>query len=95
MLTIDYACWSCFRNVRDFSTPEGRIQTIPAQYKKMKAILRHIVRAFEPGVRHSERETNEVLERFNDDTARLRRELVVNGLMAREDGGGAYWRVEA
>jgi predicted transcriptional regulator len=80
--------------VRDFSTPDGRIKAIPAQFKKMKAILRHVVRAFEPEVRYSEREVNEILRRFHDDTARLRRELVDNGLMAREGGGGAYWRAD-
>jgi predicted transcriptional regulator len=80
--------------VRDFSTPDGRIKSIPAQYKKTKAILRHIVRAFEPKVRYSEPEVNEILGRFHEDTARLRRELVGNGLMAREGGGGEYWRVD-
>jgi hypothetical protein len=34
---------------------------------------------------------NEILGRFNQDTARLRRALVDHGLMAREGGGGAYW----
>ena len=80
--------------VRDFSTPEGRLKAIPAQFKKMQAILRHVVRDFEPDVRYTEREVNEILERFNIDYARLRRELVESGLMAREGGGGAYWRIE-
>jgi predicted transcriptional regulator len=80
--------------VRDFSTPDGRLKAIPAQYKKVKAILRHVVRSFEPAVRYSEREVNEILARFHEDTARLRRELVEAGLMAREGGGGAYWRTD-
>ena len=47
---------------------------------------------FEPGVRYCERELNEILRRFNEDTARLRRALVEHGLMGRDGGGGAYWQ---
>ena len=40
----------------DFSLPDGRLKTIPAQRKKLEAVLRHIVQAFEPGVRYSEKQ---------------------------------------
>jgi hypothetical protein len=60
--------------------------------KKQLVLLRHVLKAVEPGVRYAERELNEILRRFNDDTARLRRALVDHGLMEREGGGGAYWR---
>ena len=70
---------------------EGRIQAFPAQRKKELAILRHVVRAFEPGRRYSEKEANAVLRRFNADTARLRRHLVDFGFMDRQGGGGDYW----
>jgi predicted transcriptional regulator len=80
--------------VKDFSTPDGRLKTIPAQRKKLEAILRHVVRTFEPDVRYSEKQVNEILARFHADTASLRRELVGYGLMQREGGGGEYWRVD-
>ncbi len=80
--------------VRDFSMPDGRLKTIPAQRKKLEAILGHILQAFEPGVRYSEKQVNEILARFHADTASLRRELVAAHLMQREGGGGDYWRVE-
>ena len=76
--------------IADFSFPDGRLKTIPSQRKKLEAILRYTVRAFEPDVRYSEEEVNEILGRFHEDTATLRRELVGYGLMARE--GGNYWR---
>jgi hypothetical protein len=44
-------------------------------------------------VRYSEKQVNEMLNRFHEDTATLRRELVGYGLMGREGGGGEYWRV--
>jgi hypothetical protein len=32
---------------------------------------------------------------FSDDSARLRRWLVEFGFMAREGGGGKYWRIDS
>jgi hypothetical protein len=66
---------------------------IPSQRKKLEAILRYIVKAFEVGKRYSEKQVNDILARYHEDTATLRRELVGYGLMKREGGGGAYWRI--
>ncbi len=55
-------------------------------------LLRHVMKAVEPGVRYAERKLNEILCRFNDDTAPLRRALVDHGLMDREGGRGVNWR---
>ncbi len=79
--------------IRNYTGPDGRLKQLPSQFKKMQAVLRYVVQVFEPGVRYSEKEVNERLARFHDDTATLRRELVEQGLMAREGGGGQYWRV--
>jgi DNA-binding transcriptional ArsR family regulator len=80
--------------VSHYLQPDGRLKTIPSQRKKLIAVLHHIVQSFEPGKRYSERHVNEILTRFHSDTATLRRELVGFGLMAREGGGGDYWRLE-
>jgi DNA-binding HxlR family transcriptional regulator len=80
--------------VADFTRPDGSLKTIPAQRKKLDAVLRHVVKAFEPGTRYSEKQVNEILSRFHSDTATLRRELVGSKRMQREGGGGQYWRVE-
>lgn len=80
--------------VNDYLLPDGHIKTIPAQQKKLLIVLRFIVQAFEPGKRYSEKSVNEILSRFHADTASLRRELVGYKLMAREGGGGAYWRID-
>ncbi|MFZ5921436.1 MAG: metalloregulator ArsR/SmtB family transcription factor [Chloroflexota bacterium] len=81
------------RVVEDYSRPDGSLKTIPAQRKKLEAVLRYVVKAFEPGTRYSEKQVNEVLSRFHEDTASLRRELVGSKLMSREGGGGDYWRI--
>jgi predicted transcriptional regulator len=80
--------------VSHYLLPNGQLKTIPAQQKKLYAVLRHIVRDFEPGRRYSEKDVNEKLARYHADTASLRRELISARLMDRESSGGAYWRVE-
>ena len=80
--------------VNDYLLPDGRLKTIPSQRKKLLAILGYLVQAFKPGVRYSEKEVNETLARYHEDTASLRRELVGSKLMAREGGGGDYWRID-
>jgi len=79
--------------IKDYSRRDGSLKTIPAQRKKLEAILRYIVKAFDIGKRYSEKQVNEILARYHADTATLRRELVGFGLMQREGGGGEYWRV--
>ena len=78
-----------------FLDTDGHIINFPAQQKKEEAILRYVVKVFEPGKRYSEKEVNEMLSEFNEDTARLRRNLVEFKFMKREGGGGAYWRTES
>ena len=78
--------------LKAYLTPQGAIRAFPAQWKKEEVLLRHVVKAFEPGKRYSEKEVNNILLQFNEDTARLRRNLVESGLMQREGGGGDYWR---
>lgn len=79
--------------VKDYVRKDGSLKTIPAQKKKLDAILRYVVKAFELEKRYSEKRVNEILAQYHEDTASLRRELVGAGLMKREGGGGEYWRV--
>lgn len=65
---------------------------IPAKRSKRDVILRWLIQRFTPGERISEREVNERIARSHEDTAWLRRELVVAGLLNREQG--IYWRPE-
>lgn len=78
--------------VKDYVRKDGSLKMIPAQRKKLEAILRHVVKSFELNKRYSEKKVNEILSQYHEDTASLRRELVGYGLMKREGGGGDYWR---
>ncbi|MGA7741117.1 MAG: metalloregulator ArsR/SmtB family transcription factor [Polyangia bacterium] len=77
-----------------FTTSDGRIKAFPMQERKFRVLLRHVLPAFNHGVRYTEKRVNEILSKYNDDTARLRRWLVDFGYMAREGGGGKYWRID-
>lgn len=80
--------------LRNYTNADGRIKFIPTQQKKLLAILKYVVRDFEPDRKYTEKEVNEILERYNEDYAQLRRELVEFGFMAREGGGKSYWLVD-
>jgi biotin operon repressor len=79
--------------IGDYTRPDGSLKEIPAQRKKLEAVLRYVVKAFKPGKRYTEKQVNKTLSRFHEDTASLRRELVGAKLMEREGGGGEYWRI--
>jgi biotin operon repressor len=75
----------------DFLRPDGSLREIPAQQKKLRAVLRHIVNDFAPGREYGEKQVNAMLARYHPDTASLRRELIGHKLMRR--ARGKYWRV--
>lgn len=68
----------------------GRLTQIPTQHAKRMVVLDHICRVFEIGVRYPEKEVNALLRAFHDDYAALRRYLVDEGFLARENN--VYWR---
>ena len=78
------------RVLSNFLTDDGRLRTIPAKHSKLLVVLDHLAQQFEPGQRYAEPEVNEILQRFHPDFAALRRYLVENDFMTREDG--VYWR---
>jgi hypothetical protein len=73
-----------------FLDAEGRLHTIPTKRAKRLLVLDHLAQQFEPGVEYSESEVVEVLTRFHPDHAALRRYLVDDLFLSREDG--RYWR---
>jgi hypothetical protein len=78
----------------------GRLLAMPAARGKRLVVLDHLAGLFEPGRRYPEPVVNELLGRYHPDYAMLRRYLVDDGFLAREDvpapTGSAsvkvYWR---
>ncbi len=78
------------RVARNFFAEDGRLHTIPRKHSKLLVVLDRLAQEFVPGQTYLESEVNEVLQRFHPDHAALRRYLVENDFMTREDG--TYWR---
>lgn len=74
-----------------FVQEDGTFRLLPRQERKLRVLLRRTLTAFVPNERYPERDVNERLARFHEDTAYLRRRLVDFGLMQREGGGRDYW----
>lgn len=70
----------------------GRLERIPAQRKKRRIILEQIVQALDPERSYSEKELNEILKTWNEDYCFLRREMISENLLTRQQG--IYQRVE-
>jgi len=78
--------------LRDFTAPDGRLKSLPAQRKKLEAVLRYAVQRFEFDARYNERQVNEILSELHEDTAAMRRGMIEMRLMERDHG--IYWRVK-
>ena len=70
----------------------GRLKSIPAQRKKERIVLEVIAEAFEYDRIYTEREVNIIIADFHDDFCTIRRNMVGEGLLARDTNG--YWRVK-
>jgi hypothetical protein len=73
-----------------FLTPDGRLHTIPRKHAKLLVVLDHLAQSFEPGKVYPEQQVDALLQGFHPDHAALRRYLVDEGFLTREDG--YYWR---
>lgn len=67
----------------------GKLKAIPAQRKKERIVLEEIAKAFEPDRIYTEREVNIIIADFHDDFCTIRRDMISEKLMARENG--EYW----
>ena len=73
-----------------FFDDDGRLHTIPSKRAKLLLVLDELAQRFELGQVYSEAEVNAALAAVHPDVAALRRYLVDDGFMTREDG--RYWR---
>ena len=73
-----------------FLDAEGRLHTIPTKRAKQLVVLDHLAQQFELGRVYPESEVVEILTRFHPDHAALRRYLVDDLFLSREDSH--YWR---
>ncbi|PIQ23874.1 ArsR family transcriptional regulator [bacterium (Candidatus Blackallbacteria) CG17_big_fil_post_rev_8_21_14_2_50_48_46] len=70
---------------------EGKLTKIPSTRKKREVILRWLVEQLAWEKRYPEKEINAFLLQYHWDSATLRREFIMTGLMQRDQG--LYWRI--
>jgi len=81
------------RKVRkDFLRPDGTIKQLPAQEKKYISILKYLIDQFEVGKKYPEKEVNEIIGKYHEDFASIRRGFIEFKMMVRENS--VYWRIE-
>lgn len=78
-----------------FLDSAGKVTQLPTKQKTKMAVLEYLAEKFELGTEYSERQVNEICSQWHtfDDYFLLRRELVDNGFLNREQDGSRYWRV--
>lgn len=78
------------KTLRSYIARDGSLKAIPTQNKKLMVILNHLVKDFKTEVQYPEAQVNQILRRYHEDTAALRRYMVDNGLLKRDKG--IYWK---
>jgi hypothetical protein len=76
--------------IEQFFAADGSLVSIPVKAPKRIAVLNRIAQGFADGTRYSEKEVNEVISRFHDDTAAIRRYMIEYGILER-DNKSFYW----
>ncbi|MDZ4767673.1 MAG: metalloregulator ArsR/SmtB family transcription factor [Chloroflexota bacterium] len=69
----------------------GRLRQYPSKEVKLLIVLDWIASHFQLGTIYTEPEVNATIQRFHDDFATLRRDLIDYGYLRRERGGQTYW----
>ena len=82
--------------INQFLDDMGKITRLPQKQKVRYAVLEYLAEKFEPDFIYSERQVNELCDRWHTfgDYFLLRRELVDYGLLGRERDGSRYWRIK-
>ena len=78
------------RTLERFLAPDGTLRSIPSKHAKLLVVLDHLAQHFEPGRVYTEGEVNDTINVVHPDHAALRRYLVDDLFLSREDGH--YWR---
>ena len=81
---------SMSEQIDQFFRADGTLVSIPVKMNKKIAVLRHIAAEFSPDTKYSEKQLNEIIEKFHPDTAALRRHMIEYGILER-NSESVYW----
>lgn len=71
---------------------DDKLTKIPASRKKREVVLNWLVQKYERHKKYPEKELNQIISQYHNDTATLRREMIAFKLMERNNQ--VYWRTE-
>jgi len=72
--------------VKNFINSDGTLKQIPSQRKKKNVILAYLIRDLHQGKTYKERDLNEYIKNYHEDYATIRRELIMQHFMYRQNG---------
>ena len=78
--------------VDQFFSEDGSLISIPARSSKKIEVMKRIAEEFTVGVIYPEKNLNEIISRFHNDTAAIRRHMIEFGIMERNTNS-EYWLV--
>jgi hypothetical protein len=78
--------------IDQFFRPDGTLISIPVKLHKKLAVLRHIASELSPNTKYPEKQLNEIIAKYHDDTAAIRRYMIEHGILER-DAESVYWKV--
>jgi hypothetical protein len=81
--------------IDQFFTADGRLVSIPAKKSKRVLVLQRIAGIFETGTRYPEKQLNEMLAELHPDTAAIRRYMVEQDILERDNATSSYWLAAA
>lgn len=81
------------KELKNFLDRDGRLIQYPSKIKHKNAALLYLASKFEPDVKYSEKQVNEILKLWHtfDDWAMLRRDLYDKCFLGREKDNSFYW----
>jgi len=72
--------------VKNFVNSDGTLKQIPSQRKKKNVILAYLIRDLHQGKTYKEKDLNEYIKNYHEDYATIRRELIMQHFMYRQNG---------
>ena len=73
-------------NVINNFIKNGRVVSLPAQRKKRRYVLEHILKEFKTDQVYSESNLNQIIQKYYNDFCTIRREFIIEGMMSRANG---------
>jgi hypothetical protein len=76
--------------IDQFFRPDGSLISIPVKSAKKLAVLQHIARDLSHDTKYPEKELNQLIAKYHDDPAAIRRHMIEYGILDR-DSESFYW----